>query len=117
MIDLGNKGKKVKVIDDQVCTPTSTKDVAEKLFELVQTRKYGTYHMTNTGSCSWYEFACEIFKLSGMSVDISPISSEEFGAKAIRPGYSVLDNNNLRKISIKDLRSWKEALEDYICNK
>ncbi len=117
MLSLGNKGKKVKVIEDQVCTPTSTKDVAEKLFELVQTEHYGIYHMTNTGSCSWYEFACEIFRLSGINVDISPISSEEFGAKARRPSYSILDNTKLKKIGIKDLRSWKEALKDYISNK
>ena len=70
--------------------------------------------MTNTGSCSWYEFACEIFKLSGREVDIKPITSQELGAKAIRPAYSVLDNVNLRKAGIEDMRDWKEALKDYI---
>jgi len=114
MIKLAKEGKDIKVVDDQVLTPTSTKDVTEKLYELIQTDKYGLYHMTNTGSCSWYEFACEIFKLAGLSPNISPTTSEEFGAKARRPRYSVLDNVNLRKIGLEDLRHWKEALEDYI---
>jgi len=114
MIKLAKEGKDIKVVDDQVLTPTSTRDIAEKLYELIQTSEYGLFHMTNTGSCSWYEFACEIFKLAGLSPNISPTTSEEFGAKAKRPRYSVLDNVNLRKIGLKDLRYWKEALEDYI---
>lgn len=114
MIKMSEKEKEIKVVDDQIGTPTSTIDVAEKLFELIQTGKYGIYHMTNTGSCSWYEFACEIFRLMKLPAKISPTTSEEFGAKAIRPGYSVLDNLNLRKIGLIDLRDWKEALKDYI---
>jgi dTDP-4-dehydrorhamnose reductase len=114
MIKLAGKNKQIKVVDDQVLTPTSTRDVAEKLFELVQTGKYGVYHMTNTDSCSWYEFALEIFKLMDLNVSVMPATTEEFGAKARRPAYSVLDNVNLRKIGLADLRSWKDALKDYI---
>ncbi len=116
MIKLGREKKEIRVVDDQVMTPTSTMDVTEKLYELILTGKYGIYHMTNTGSCSWYEFALEIFRLTDMNRDIKvlPISSKEFGAKAIRPGYSVLDNYNLRKLGIKDMRNWNEALRDYI---
>jgi dTDP-4-dehydrorhamnose reductase len=114
MIKMSEKEKEIKVVDDQVITPTSTVDVAEKLFELLQTGKYGVYHMTNTGSCSWYEFACEIFRLMKISAKISPTTTEEFGAKARRPEYSVLDNLNLRKIGLEDMRDWKEALKDYI---
>jgi dTDP-4-dehydrorhamnose reductase len=114
MIKLARKNKQIKVVDDQVLTPTSTRDVAEKLLELIQTEKYGIYHMTNTDSCSWYEFALEIFKLMDLNVVVQPTTTEEFGAKARRPEYSVLDNANLRKIGLKDLRSWKEALKDYI---
>ena len=114
MIRLAKEGKDIKVVDDQVLTPTSTKDITEKLYELIQTEKYGLYHLTNTGSCSWYEFACEIFKLAGLSPDISPTTSQTFGAKAKRPAYSVLDNKNLRAIGLKDMRNWKEALADYI---
>jgi len=114
MIRLANEGKDIKVVDDQVLTPTSTKDIAEKLYELIQTEKYGLYHMTNSGSCSWYEFACEIFKQVGLAPNISPTTSESFGSKAKRPAYSVLDNKNLRAAGLTDLRPWKEALADYI---
>lgn len=114
MIKMSEKEKEIKVVNDQVLTPTSTIDVAEKLFELIQTGKYGVYHMTNTGSCSWYEFACEIFRLMKLPVKIFPTTTEEFGARARRPKYSVLDNFNLRKIGLADMRNWKEALKDYI---
>ena len=111
------KGKEMKVVNDQVLTPTSTADVVEKLFELIQTGKYGIYHMTNTGSCSWYEFACEISKLAKLNIKIMPITTGQFGAKARRPHYSVLDNLNLRKIGLADMRNWKEALRDYISSR
>ena len=114
VIKLAIEKKEVKVVNDQILTPTSTIDVAKKLFELMQTGRYGIYHMTNTGSCSWYEFACEIIKLMKLDARVIPITTEQFGAKARRPHYSVLDNRNLRNIGISDLRNWKEALKDYI---
>ena len=114
MIKLSENRKEIKVVNDQIVTPTSTIDVAKKLFELIKTEKYGIYHMTNTGSCSWYEFTCEIFKLMKSSVRVLPTTTNRFGAKARRPEYSVLDNSNLRKIGLADLRNWKEALKDYI---
>ena len=114
MLEMAKNDKKIEVVDDQVLTPTSSSDVTEKLFELIQTEKYGTYHMTNTGSCSWFEFASEIFDLAGLRPDLQPISSEKFASRAKRPSYSVLDNTNLRNIGIKDMRHWKEALSDYI---
>jgi dTDP-4-dehydrorhamnose reductase len=114
MIKLAKEGRDIKVVNDQVLTPTSTKDVTEKLYELIKTGKYGLYHMTNTGSCSWYEFACEIFRLTGLSPNISPTTSEAFSAKARRPAYSVLDNAHLRAIGLDDMRHWKESLKDYI---
>ena len=114
MLKIAESKKEVRVVDDQVLTPTSTRDVAEKLFELIQTGRYGLYHMTNKGSCSWFEFACEIFRLAGIDIDVLPVSSEELGAKAVRPGYSVLDNANLRKAGLSDMRNWKEALREYI---
>ncbi len=117
MIKMSDSKKEIRVVNDQVLTPTSTVDVAEKLFELIQIGKYGIYHMTNTGSCSWYEFACEIFRLMKLSTKVLPTTTEEFGAKAKRPHYSVLDNLNLRKIGLTDLRNWKEALRDYIKNR
>lgn len=114
MIKLAKEGKDIKVVNDQVLTPTSTKDITEKLYELIQTWEYGLFHMTNTGSCSWYEFACEVLKLAGFSPNISSTTSEAFNAKAKRPAYSVLDNAHLRAIGLKDMRHWKESLKDYI---
>jgi dTDP-4-dehydrorhamnose reductase len=117
MLKLAGDGKKVRVVDDQVLTPTSTKDAVKKLYELIQKGKYGLYHMTNTGECSWYEFACEIFRLSGITIDIEPITSKDLGAKAMRPAYSVLDNKNLRNAGIKDMRDWKQSLKEYIADR
>ncbi|MHB1275769.1 MAG: SDR family oxidoreductase, partial [Candidatus Humimicrobiaceae bacterium] len=117
MIKIAKEGKKIRVVSDQVLTPTSTRDMTEKLYELIQTDTYGLYHMTNTGQCSWYDFAVEIFKLAGIAADISPTTSSEYVAKAKRPSYSVLDNRNLREAGIKDFRHWKEALKDYIDTK
>jgi len=114
MLQLAHNGKEIKVVNDQITTPTSTKDVTVKLYDLIQTHKFGIYHMTNSGQCSWYEFALEIFKIAGISPKVVPISSQEFGAKAGRPFYSVLDNKNLRAAGLQDMRSWKEALRDYI---
>ena len=117
MIRLAGEGSKIKVVNDQILTPTSTKDMTEKLFELIRTGRYGLYHMTNTGECSWYDFAVEIFKLAGITADITPTVSSDYVAKARRPSYSVLDNKNLREAGIKDFRHWKEALKDYIDTK
>ena len=114
MLKLAESEKEIRVVDDQVLTPTSTVDAAEKLSELIGTGKYGLYHMTNTGSCSWFEFACEIFRLMDIKIDVIPVSSEELGARAIRPGYSVLDNANLRKAGIRDMDEWKKSLRHYL---
>jgi len=117
MIRLATEGKDIKVVDDQVLTPTSTEDLSAKLFELIKLKIYGIYHMTNAGYCSWYEFAGEIFKLTGLSPNYEPVASSVFGAKAKRPVFSAIDNHNLRKIGLQDMRHWKSALKDYIDNR
>ena len=117
MINLAKEGKKINVVNDQVLTPTSTMDMTEKLYELVRSGKYGLYHMTNNGECSWYDFTVEIFKLAGINAAITPILSSDYAAKARRPYYSVLDNKHLREAGINDFRHWKEALKDYIDTK
>ncbi len=114
MLNLAIKETDIKVVDDQILTPTSTKDVAKKLYELILTGKYGTYHMTNNGSCSWFEFAVEIFKLAGLDIKVIPIKTCQLNSKARRPNYSVLDNKRLREIGLSDLRHWKVALNEYI---
>lgn len=114
MLRLAKEKKSIKVVNDQTLTPTSTAEVARKLYELIQADDHGIFHMTNSGGCSWYEFAVEIFRLAGLSPDLTPVPSQEFGAKAKRPEFSVLDNHNLRKAGISDLKHWKEALKEYM---
>jgi len=117
MIRLAQEGKPIKVVSDQILTPTYTKELAKKMTQLVETGEYGLYHVTNNGQCSWYEFARVIFELVGLHPDLSATTSEEFSAKAKRPLYSVLENANLRKLDLDDLSSWREALEQYLREK
>src|SRR5207245_2771295 len=90
MLRVAGQGKPLRVVADQVCTPTYTVDLAEATAALLPTGRYGLYHLTSGGSCSWYEFARAIFELSGVRADLSPITSAEYKAAARRPGYSVL---------------------------
>ena len=114
MLRLAQEGNLIRVVSDQVSTPTSTRDLAEKLSALIRTEDYGLYHMTNLGECSWYEFAREIFRQARISPHLSPTTSEIFAAKAPRPPYSVLDNAALRKAGFPDFRPWQEALAEYL---
>lgn len=117
MIALAKQGKPVRVVNDQVCTPTSTKDLACAVRRLIGTEAYGLYHLTNGGGCTWFEFARAIFELSGLDPELQPVSSDEFRAKAKRPDYSVLDNKRFRELGFEDLRHWKEALAEYIAGR
>jgi dTDP-4-dehydrorhamnose reductase len=114
MIRLAQEGRPIRVVNDQVLTPTYTKDLAEKIKELVQTEAYGLYHITNSGECSWYEFAAKIFELLGLKPDFGPITSVEYGARARRPTHSVLAHKALLRLGLADLRPWPEALEAYL---
>jgi len=117
MIRLAKEGKPIKVVKDQILTPTYTKELAKKIAQLIETGEYGLYHVTNNGQCSWYEFARVIFELVGLHPDLSATTSEEFGARAKRPHYSVLENANLQKLGLDDLSNWREALEQYLKEK
>jgi dTDP-4-dehydrorhamnose reductase len=114
MLRLARESKPVRVIHDQVCTPTFTQDLAAQIAVLIETNQYGTYHTTNDGGCSWYEFALEIFRLARLSPEVTPITSDEFNAPARRPAYSVLENRALRQLGIDHMRDWHEALAEYI---
>ncbi len=107
-------GKPMKVVTDQVLTPTATADLAPTLVELVKTDAYGLYHMTQTGECSWYRFAKTIAELTGMDHDIGETTAAEFGARANRPAYSVLDNYRMRQAGVAEMRSWHDALVDHM---
>lgn len=117
MIRLAKEGKPIRVVDDQVLTPTYTKDLAEKLKELLQTEKYGLYHITNRGQCSWYEFAGKIFELLSMEPDFAPTTTAQLKLKARRPAYSVVAHAHLKRIGLEDLRDWREALALYLMEK
>ena len=114
MLRLGKEQGEVRVVNDQTCTPTSTADLAQALKALIDAQARGLYHAVNAGSTTWYEFAREIFRLAGIKVDVQPISSAKFGAKARRPCYSVLDCSKLQKTVGFALPPWPEALRRYL---
>jgi dTDP-4-dehydrorhamnose reductase len=117
MLRLANEGKEIKVVCDQICTPTFTSDLAKQIALLIETKAYGLYHCTNDGACSWYEFAVEIFHLAKLNPSLKPILSAEFNAPAQRPPYSVLKNAKLSHLNIDRMRHWHDALGDYIHQK
>ncbi|MCM3444719.1 dTDP-4-dehydrorhamnose reductase [Metabacillus halosaccharovorans] len=107
-------GEILKVVDDQVGSPTYTFDIVSKLLQIINTENYGVYHISNTGECSWYEFAKAILEEVGIEKDIIPVPSCKYKTLATRPSYSALDNMVLRLNGISDLRHWRQALKDYI---
>jgi len=114
MVRLARERDELKVVNDQVFSPTYTRDLAPKIAQLIATEYYGIFHITNRGYCSWYEFAKEILKQAGLKTPVIPISSDEYPQKARRPRYSVLDNYHLRLLGMADMRTWQEALKDYL---
>jgi dTDP-4-dehydrorhamnose reductase len=114
MLRLARQRKPLRVIEDQVVTPTSTADLARKISQLIETEAYGLYHITNHGSCSWFEFARTIFELGGIEADLKPTTSELFNAPAQRPAYSVLRNLRLELLGLDDMPPWKDALKRYL---
>jgi len=114
MLRLAKERDELKVVNDQVFSPTYTRDLARKIGQLMTTDYYGISHITNRGDCSWYEFTTEILKLAGITTPVVPITSDQYPQKARRPRYSVLDNYHLRLLGIDDMRPWQEALKDYL---
>lgn len=114
MLRVGREQGKARVVDDQVGSPTYTVDLAQALRALVEEPAYGVYHLSNQGVCSWYQFACDIYELAGVKVDLQPIKSDELQRPAPRPAYSVLDNQMWRLSGHAPLRHYREALEDYL---
>ena len=117
MLRLGRERKQLRVVDDQRCTPTSTADLADALVKLIATDAFGLYHATNSGSMTWCEFAREIFRLAKMDVEVIPITTAEFGAKAKRPAYSVLDCSKLASVIGGPLPDWHDALARYLASR
>lgn len=117
IIKLAKERDELRVVNDQVFSPTYTPDVAGKIARLIATEYYGIFHITNSGACSWYEFAREILKLARLKTPITPITSAEYTQKARRPNNSALDNYQLRLLGIAAMRSWQAALKDYMRHK
>ncbi|MDH4367513.1 MAG: dTDP-4-dehydrorhamnose reductase, partial [Dehalococcoidia bacterium] len=109
MLKLARQRDELRVVDDQVFSPTYTRDLARKIVQLMTTDHYGIFHVTNKGACSWYEFTVEILRLAGITTPVVPITSDQYPQKAPRPSYSVLDNSHLRLLGMDDMRSWQEA--------
>jgi len=117
MIRKAKAGEPLRVVDDQVSSPTFTADLAAKLTELAATGRFGLYQITNSGQTSWCGFAEKIFELMGLAPDLTPISSDELNAPASRPAFSVLENRALVEAGLEKLRSWEEALAAYLAAK
>ncbi|HDV8360442.1 dTDP-4-dehydrorhamnose reductase [Bacillus cereus] len=114
MLRLAEENKELGIVHDQVGSPTYTTDLARFIISLVQTDKYGVYHGSNSGVCSWYEFAKEIFKQSNIEIVINPLKTEDFPRPAARPKYSVLDKGMIEENGFESLQNWKEALKDFL---
>ena len=116
MLNVGQKYDTVKVVSDQIGTPTYTLDLSRLLVDMIETDKYGYYHATNEGGyISWYDFTCEIFKQAGLSTKVLPVTTEEYGlSKAARPFNSRLDKSKLVEMGFKPLPTWQDALARYL---
>ncbi|QDU52841.1 dTDP-4-dehydrorhamnose reductase [Gimesia panareensis] len=114
MLRLGRERDSLSIINDQHCTPTSTRDLAEALTRLISTDQFGLYHVTNRGQTTWYELARKVFEIAGIEVETSPITTEQYNAAADRPRYSVLDCSLLEEVTQYTLPDWQTALENYL---
>jgi dTDP-4-dehydrorhamnose reductase len=114
MLRIGKDREEVNVVCDQIGSPTYTADLAPLLCDMVGTEKYGTYHATNEGYCSWAEFAREIFRLAGYRTKVNPIPSSAYPAKAQRPFNSRMSKESLDRAGFVRLPSWQDALERYL---
>jgi dTDP-4-dehydrorhamnose reductase len=104
----------VKVVNDEILTPTSASEIAKNTGRLIETEAFGLYHMTCEGQCSWFEFASVIFKELGLTTPLISCTSDEFPSEIKRPAYSVLENYNLNSVNLNHMIHWKEALISYL---
>lgn len=114
MLRLGKERGEIGVVADQYGSPTYTIDLAKFIIKLIQTDKYGLYHATNSGTCSWYEFAVEIFKQAGLNVKVNPLTTEQYPTPAKRPKFSVLSKKKIVEEGFTPLQHWQDALNAYL---
>jgi dTDP-4-dehydrorhamnose reductase len=117
MLKLSREREELRVVDDEFVTPTPTLQVAQQLLELGRSQKYGLYHATAEGQCSWYEFAAAIFDMTGTRVRLERARPGEFPAKVPRPKYSVLENQELKRRSMNVFTAWQEGLSRYLAQR
>ncbi|MGN0596115.1 MAG: dTDP-4-dehydrorhamnose reductase [Ruminiclostridium sp.] len=120
IMNAAKKFGKVTVVDDQIGNPTNAADLAHHILKLIDTEEYGIYHGTGSGECSWYDFAAEIVRESGIEAEVLPCTSEEYAAShpqsARRPKYSSLDNGMFRATAGDEFRPWQDALKSFLSN-
>lgn len=114
MINLSKANNTLKVVNDQMGTPTSTVDLAKVIIKLVEDKNYGIFHCTCKGECTWYDFTKEIFRLQGINTEVIPCVTEEFPRPAKRPAYSVLRNYMLELTTGDITRDWRESIKEYL---
>ena len=116
MVNAGKTRGEVRVVNDQIGTPTYTHDLARLLVDMCETEKYGYYHATNEGGyISWYDFCCEIYRQYGLDTKVIPVSTEEYGlSRAARPANSRLDKRKLVEAGFTPLPDWRDALRRYL---
>jgi dTDP-4-dehydrorhamnose reductase len=114
MLAKARRKESIRVVDDQVVTPTYTADLANQIARILPTEHFGLFHMTNQGSCTWFEFAHAIFEIAGQEADLSPTTSDTYKSPAIRPKYSVLENARLKELGLNQMRPWRDALAAYL---
>lgn len=114
MLRLAETHNELNVVNDQIGSPTSTYDLSKLLIDMSQTDNYGVYHATNEGYCSWYEFACEIFRQAGKNVKVNGIPTADYPTKAVRPLNSRMDKSELDRNGFHRMMNWKQSLSEFI---
>jgi dTDP-4-dehydrorhamnose reductase len=113
MLAFAKEKPEIRVVEDEILTPTYTYHLAIQIRELASTHAYGLYHATNQGQCSWYEFAQAIFEFAGLKPNLLPTTVKNFASPIKRPSYSVLENAGLKKLGVDHLPPWRESLKHY----
>ncbi|OAI57480.1 hypothetical protein AYO47_01670 [Planctomyces sp. SCGC AG-212-M04] len=117
MLRLGQTRPEISVVDDQHCTPSYTVDVARATVDLLEARASGTFHVSNSGATTWRQLAEEVFRLAGLPVQVKPITTAEFGAKARRPAWSVLDCGRMERLLGRSMPDWRDAVQRYLASR
>lgn len=114
ILRLASSLPELRIVNDQTCTPSFVPHVADAILALSMSSEFGLYHVTNQGATNWFEFAQELLRLAELSTPVHPISTEEFGAVASRPSYSVLNSGKYQALKLSNLPTWQEGLAEYL---